>query len=377
MEKADLIIIGGGVIGCATARQAALDFPHRKIIVLEKNSSCGLEASGRNSEILHSGFHHRVGSLKEKLANKGSKMAKTYARENRIPLLECGMLIVIPRLRSFADFFTDLGLLKNMCVNSRRQNLRFSVLSWRGLRRLEPNIEAVAGIFLPDIAVIDSVSFVEALRQDSLHGGVKFSFGVRVESIKICRNDASYGSGFIINDQFVGKSVINCAGIYADEIAAMAGSIKYRQYAVRGEYYQIIGAHKNIVSRLISPAVPPGNSSKGILFSPRPDGKLFLGPSFKSVEDKLNYEKDKTPPEDFLKAVKGFAPDLTVNDLEWSHSGIRAKLNLTGDSDFVIRLDMENPALINNIGIDSPGLSSSMAIAEMNCRILREATRLA
>src|SRR3989344_60653 len=340
MEKADLIIIGGGVIGCATARPAALYFTHRKIIVLEKNSSCGLEASGRNSEILHSGFHHRVGSLKEKLANKGSKMAKTYARENRIPLLECGMLIVIPRLRSFADFFTDLGLLKNMCVNSRRQNLRFSVLSWRGLRRLEPNIEAVAGIFLPDIAVIDSVSFVEALRQDSLHGGVKFSFGVRVESIKICRNDASYGSGFIINDQ-------------------------------------IVGAHKNIVSRLISPAVPPGNSSKGILFSPRPDGKLFLGPSFKSVEDKLNYEKDKTPPEDFLKAVKGFAPDLTVNDLEWSHSGIRAKLNLTGDSDFVIRLYMENPALINNIGIDSPGLSSSMAIAEMNCRILREATRLA
>src|SRR3989344_3462780 len=289
MEKVDLVIIGAGVVGCATARQAALDFPGRNIIVLEKNDLYGLEASARNSGVLHSGFHHRAGSLKEMLANKGSKLAKDYARKNNIKLLESGMLIVVSGIHSLSDIFKNVDLLKNMYANSRRQNLKFLILSRWGVRKLEPNVKAAAGIFLPEIAIIDSVNFVRTMFSEATFKQVDFLFNTAVRSIRVCKNDPKYGKGIIINDSIIAKAVVNCAGIHSDEIASMFG-IHYQQYPVRGEYYQIVGPKQNIVSRLVSPAVPPGNSSKGILFSPRPNRRLFLGPSFKPVKSKTDYE---------------------------------------------------------------------------------------
>ncbi|MEK7138989.1 MAG: FAD-dependent oxidoreductase [Patescibacteria group bacterium] len=365
MEKADIAILGGGVVGNATALEASVVFPNRRIIVYEKNSTVGLEASGRNSGVLHTGFHHPAGSLKEKLANQGSKIVRKYVQIRKVPILQCGMLVVVPTFSSIGSAFSNLGILKSLCLNGKRQNVNFIVLGKKGVKKLEPNVEALAGLFLPDVAVIDFVAYVKALFYDAKSRGVEFFFDTKVEQV------VPDGDEFVINDKFRAKAVVNCAGIYADAIASLCG-LKYQQYPVRGEYYQIIGPKKKIVSRLVNPAVPPGNSSKGIHFSPRTDGKMFLGPSYKILGDKENYEGDKTPPEIFVKSVRSFVPDIGVDDLRWASSGIRAKLSTDSDPDFIIRLDMTRPALVNNIGIGSPGLSASMAIAEMNCRLLKE-----
>lgn len=366
MEKADIVIFGGGAVGNATALEASIVFPNQRIVVIEKNSDVGLEASGRNSGVLHTGFHHPAGSLKEKLANQGSKMVKDYAVIRNVPTLQCGMLIVVPTFSSIGSAFSNLGTLKSLCLNGKRQNVNFTVLGKKGVKKLEPNVEALAGLLLPDVAVIDFVTYVKALFYDAKSRGVEFFFNTKVERVVPDRDE------FVINDKFRAKAVVNCAGIYADKIAGLLG-FQYRQYPVRGEYYQIIGPNKKIVSRLVNPAVPPGNSSKGIHFSPRTDGKMFLGPSYKALEDRDDYEGDKTSPEVFIKSVQSFVPDIKVDDLVWAGSGIRAKLSTDSDPDFIIRLDMIRPALVNNIGIGSPGLSASMAIAEMNCALLRNA----
>lgn len=366
VEKFDIMIIGGGVVGCATARQAVKDFPGRKIAVLEKNSAVGLEASGRNSGVLHSGFHHPAGSLKEKLANKGNTLAKKYTCLNNIPTLGCGMLIVFPKISSFADIFKDFGILKALYFNGQSQNVKFSVVGRKGIKKLEPNIEGVAGIFIPEVVVIDFVAFVKSLFQEASTLGVDFFFNTKVKSLKI---DNEY---FVVNDQTKAKAIINCAGIFADDIAGLAG-IRYKQYPIRGEYYEVVGPKKDMVKRLVNPAVPPGHSSKGIHFSPRTDGRMFIGPSFKIIDDKTNYDSHQTPPDVFLEAIRSFMPHLSESDLRWGYSGIRAKLSLEHDLDFIINLDMKKPIMVNNIGINSPGLSSSMAIAQMNCDLLKSA----
>lgn len=363
MEKVDIAVIGGGAVGNATALEASRVFPNLRIVVCEKNNDVGLEASGRNSGVLHTGFHHPTGSLKERLANQGSKMAKEYAKTKRVPILECGMLVVVPTFSSIGSVFSNLGTLKSLYLNGKRQNVNFTVLGKKDVKKLEPNVEALAGLFLPDVAVIDFVAYVKALFYDAHSRGVEFFFNTKVEKV------VPDGNEFVINDKFRAKAVINCAGIYADKIAGLCG-FHYEQYPVRGEYYQITGPKKKIVSRLVNPAVPPGNSSKGIHFSPRTDGKMFLGPSYKVLEDKDDYEGDKTPPEVFVKSVQSFVPDISVDELRWAGSGIRAKLSTESDPDFIIRLDMTRPALVNNIGIGSPGLSASMAIAQMNCNLI-------
>ena len=365
MEKVDLAVIGGGAVGCATARQASFDFPNWKILVLEKKACFGIEASGRNSGVLHSGFHHPVGSLKERLANRGSKLAKSYAMDNQVLLLNCGMLVVIPKLGSLKEVTKYVRLLKDMFINGKRQRLKFLVLTGVGVRKLEPEVEAVAGIFLPEVRVINFSHFVRTLVTDAIRKQVDFIFKTEVKDISVV------GSNFVINDSIQTRAIVNCSGIYADIIASMVG-LQYHQYPVRGEYYEIVGPKRNIVSRLVNPAVPPGHSNKGIHFGPRPDGRLFLGPSFKPLRDRGDYESDKTAPEVFLDSCKAFVPNLTVADLRWAYSGIRAKLSIDHDSDFIIRADLTNPIFINNIGIDSPGLSASMAIAEMNCELLKQ-----
>lgn len=369
MEKIDIAVIGAGAVGCATALKLTKYFPGRRIVIFEKNEKVGLGASGRNSGVLHSGFHHPVGSLKEKLANRGSKMTKEYAKARAIPLLECGMLIVIPRVSSFSDVFIDFNLLKTMYTNARKQYLKFSLLSKREVQRLEPNVKAVAGIFLPDIAVIDAPVYVESLYTESAVFA-EYYFNTRVESVLTGSGTQSV-KVFVINDRFQARAIINCAGVYADGLAEMAGVRANFQFAVRGEYYEIIGSQKNIVSRLVNPAVMPGSYSKGVHFGPRPDGRLFLGPSFKPVQDGNDYDRDHTEPGVFLNAVKEFVPDLRLENLKWSHSGIRSKLSLESDLDFVIKIGRTDPPMVVNFGIGSPGLSASMAIAEMNCDLLR------
>lgn len=368
-KKCDIIIIGAGVVGCAIARELSIKYPDKKIIVLEKLKDAGLETSSLNSGVLHSGIHQNPNFFKSKLARKGNKMAIEYTKRNSLPLLECGMLIAISGKSIMEGLWKEWRSLWHLLKNGWEQKINFELLPSGAIQELEPNINAVGGIFLPDVCVIDPLQFTQCLRKEAEKNGTQFFFGNGVVGII---NLSQSRIVFTANNQYETSVVINAAGLYADEIAAKAGFDNYKIYPWRGEYYEVLGEKRNLVKRLVYPVMPRNSPSKGIHLSPRVDGRLFIGPNARPIGAKHFYDYDKTPVEVFLKSVRQFYPELRAEDLKWAYSGIRPKLTDDGEeSDFIIRLDTKNMPFVNLIGIESPGLSASMAIAEYVADLLK------
>ncbi len=368
MQSYDIGIVGAGVVGCAIARELAgrrWDRPLR-IIVLESHATAGLETSARNSGVLHSGIHENPDSLKGRLAREGSELAIAFALRHRLPLLRTGMIIAVSWEDILRGLWREASSLWRLWGNARRAKIVTTWLSPSGLRRWEPHLRAAFGIAIPSVAVIDSTAFVQALQTEAASAGVHFAFDQRVTQIDMA------SSAFRLATNRQGWEVgclINAAGLYADDIAALAMPRKtYALAPVRGEYYEIVTERtKRLISRLVYPALPAGSVGKGIHFSPRPNGRMYLGPNTSAASGKTDYESNRTPPELFVQAVQKFLPELTVDDLRWAYAGIRPRLSPAashaGKDDFVIATDRDDPPLVNLIGIESPGLSAALAIA--------------
>ncbi|MBI4087590.1 MAG: FAD-dependent oxidoreductase [Candidatus Liptonbacteria bacterium] len=364
----DVVIVGAGVVGCAIARQLALDYRSRKIAVLEKLAGAGLETSGRNSGVLHSGFHQNPAFLKSKFAREGSELAERYMVERSLAVMGCGMIVSVP-CAGMMSGLQEWQNLRHLLRYGRKQKIGFKFLSPFGIQRLEPNIRALAGIFIPSVCVIDSPTFVNSLRRDAEMRGARFFFG---EGLKKAGNVGKRYRLETENLEFFAGSVINSAGLYADDVARLAGFVQYKIYPWRGEYYEIIGSKRELVKRLVYPVVPRNSPGKGAHFSPRVGGRLFFGPNARPVPAKDYYEEDKTPVEVFLEEIQKFCPAIKEEDLRWAYSGIRPKIvNTPQESDFIVRADNNHPLWINLIGIESPGLSASMAIGKHVSRIIR------
>jgi len=366
MKTYDVCIVGAGVVGCAIARELGRqrrDSPLR-IVVLEQHERAGEETSGRNSGVLHSGIHERPFSLKAQLSREGSALAISYAVERGIPLLRTGMIIAIAWEDIRRGLWREAFSLRRLWFNAWKTKTRVTFMSPSGLRAWEPNLLACCGIVIPDVSVIDPVAFVQSLRTDSQATGADFAFNNRVIGI-----EADAASYVVTTDRqrIRAACLINAAGLHADEVAALALHKKdYTIHPLRGEYYELVTPEKkNLIGRLIYPALPPQATGKGIHFSPRPNGQIFVGPNAMAVKDKTDYTSRKTPPGVFVQALQKFLPALEERDLRWSYSGIRPCV-IAADghkSDFVIAVDCEEPPLINLVGIESPGLSSALALA--------------
>ena len=366
MNTYDICIIGAGVVGCAIARELAdrrWDRPLR-VIAVERHERAGTETSGRNSGVLHSGIHELPGSLKARLAREGSALAVAYAERRHIPLLRSGMVIAIAREDIRRGLWREVSMLRRLWLNAWRSHIRMSFVTPSGLRTLEPNLRASCGIVIPSVCVIDSSAFVHSLQQDSEASGVEFAFTNRVIGIE--DDDAAY---LITTDRQKIRTacLINAAGLHADDIAALAlSSTKYSIRPLRGEYYELVTSAKSrLIGRLVYPALPPHSTGKGIHFSPRPNGQLFVGPNEVPVTDKSDYLSQKTPPGVFIEALWKFLPVFDESDLRWAYSGIRPRV-MSGQqhkTDFIVSVDRETPLLINLIGIESPGLSAALALA--------------
>ena len=371
-KKVDIAIVGGGVVGFAIARELAMSYPEKKVFVVEKNAYGGMETSARNSGVLHSGIHQNPNFLKSKLAVSGSLKVVKYAKEKNIPLLDSGMLIVVS-FRAFRNgLYREILDLFRLMRSARKQGIEIKFVTRRSIKKLAPNIKALVGIFIPAVWVISQGEFVRALELDALRNGAVAFFNSEVTSIE--KLEEVYGIHMSGGNILDAEVVINAAGLYADDVAHMAGFDGYTIYPWRGEYYEIVGEKRNLVRRLVYPAVSKKSPSKGIHFSPRTDGRLFIGPNARSVPAKDYYEEDKTPVEVFLKHAIKYLPCLTKDDLVWAYSGIRAKITPDAEeSDFIINVDSISPTFVNLIGIESPGLASAMAIAEYVHELLKTA----
>jgi glycerol-3-phosphate dehydrogenase len=353
----DVCIIGsGGIVGCSIARELALK--GFSVVALEKHNAPCQETSGLNSRVIHSGFHEKPGTLKASLAREGSDLIKRYAQERGIPLLNTGMLIAVPHGAIQSGLWKDLGSLWSLWRQGRNQHIKLQfIISPHGVRRIAP-VRALGGIFIPAVSVINLEAFAASLAADAANAGAHFFYGHEVTGIS-----ADSDRYFIRtkDDELRARALVNSAGLNAHIISAMAGGPNYKLEFLRGDYYELIGgiARWNIRS-LVYPAMPEGSRSKGVHFGPRTDGKLYIGPS-------ATPSTQEAPKELFLEAARKFLPDVADADLKWAYAGTRPKEK---SGDFIIRLDRKTPPLVNLIGIDSPGLSASMAIGRHVAQML-------
>lgn len=366
MNTYDVCIVGAGVVGCAIARELGRRHWVRplRIVVLEQHERVGEETSRRNSGVLHSGIHEHPRSLKGQLAREGSALALSYALEHGIPLLRTGMVIAISWEDVRRGLWREMSSLRRLWVNAWKTKTRVMFVTPVGLRAWEPNLRSCGGIIIPSVSVIDPLAFVQSLRADSETTGAEYAFNNQVIDI-----DEDAPDYIVTTDRqkIRAACLINAAGLHADDIAAFVlHRKKYTIHPLRGEYYELVTPEKKgLIGRLVYPALPPHATGKGIHFSPRPNGQLFVGPNEVPIQDKTDYTSHKTPPGLFVEALQKFLPALDERDLRWAYSGIRPRVVAADGhkSDFIVSVDREDPPLINLVGIESPGLSAALALA--------------
>ena len=364
----DVAIIGAGVIGLAIAREIA--HGKKEVFVFERNRTFGLETSSRNSEVIHAGIYYPDDSLKAKLCVEGMNLLYRLCDKNNIPHKKSGKIIV-------AADENETSWLKQLYEQGKRNGVNDLVLLSRTeVKKLEPNVEARAGLLSPSSGILDSHSLLRLLYAQASEKGAEFVFGTEVIGIE--RAGTRYKVEIKDRDgisAFVAHTVVNCAGLNSDRIAQLVGidiaRAGYSLHYCKGEYFSLDSKYRNLVSRLIYPA--PEQAGHGIHWRQTLDGRVLLGPSAHYV-DAIDYVVDETHKQDFCNSVRRFLPFIELEDLAPESAGIRPKLQGPSDSfrDFIITHE-ENaglPGLINLIGIESPGLTAALAIARYVDRMM-------
>ncbi len=357
----DVAIIGAGVIGLATAREIAQG--QKEVFVFEKNRTFGLETSSRNSEVIHAGIYYPEGSLKAKLCVEGRRLLYELCNRHNIAYKKSGKIVV-------AGDENEIDWLEELYEQGRRNGVDDLVfLSRTEVKKLEPNVEARAGLLSPSSGIVDSYSLLKFLHDQAREQGAAFVFGTEVIGIE--RMGTKYEVQVRDRDgisAFVAHIIVNCAGLDSDRIAQLAGidiaKSGYGLHYCKGEYFGLDSKYRNLVSRLIYPT--PEQAGHGIHWRQTLDGRVLLGPSAHYVET-IDYAVDETHKQYFYNSAKRFLPFLKLEDLTAESAGIRPKLQGPGDQfrDFVIQHEQKAgfPGLINLIGIESPGLTAALAIA--------------
>jgi len=361
----NITIIGAGVVGLAIA--ARLSETNRNIFVVERHKQFGQETSSRNSEVIHSGIYYPKGSLKAKLCVRGKELLYKTCKENDIPFINCGKLIVAIS----EEEIPELEKLQQKAIVNKVYDLEF--LDRERIREMEPHINATRALFSPSTGIIDTHSFMKYFAKTGINNGVDFAYLSEVTGIQktggayeISLNDAD-GNAF----SFSSSVVINCAGLESDKIAQFAGihNEAYRIRFCKGEYFRVDPPKNRLVNRLIYPVPHPQLISLGIHSTIDLSGGLKLGPSAFYLDKNIyDYSVDSINKTAFYQSAKKFLPFLEPEDLSPDMAGIRPKVQKPGEEtrDFIIHNETKRgfPGFINLIGIESPGLTSCMAIAE-------------
>lgn len=366
----DIAIIGAGAVGCALARELARD---RQVIVLERHAGPGCETSQWNSGVIHSGIHLQPSFLKARLARAGSRLVVDFCRQRGVPCRQVGMHIVVAA-RDVLGLWSETRNLREMLRRAAAQSIPVELVSGRTLRRREPAIHCLFGLRIPEVHIIDPSAYVQALYQDALDRGATFRFGTEVRDIVTVAGERRWAILGQPEESISARLVINAAGLNAADLATTSG-FPAQQHYYRGEYYEVTNPNLR-VSSLVYPVFRPGDPGLGIHLTPTVDGRLLVGPNARRVERNVDYDVDPTPPEAFHAAVRRFLPDLRVGDLTRIHPGIRPKLSAERqENDFRVAFEGSNgafPPIVHLLGIESPGLTASLALARYVATGLRE-----
>ena len=283
LAEIDVAVIGAGVIGLATADEIAQD--KKQVFVLEKNRTFGVETSSRNSEVIHAGIYYPEDSLKARLCVEGRDLLYALCDRHNIPCKKCGKIIVVVDEN-------EILWLEELYEQGRRNGVDdLALISRTEVKKLEPRVEARAGLLSPSSGILDSHSLLTFLHSQAGEKGAEFVFGTEVIGIE--RAGTKYKVHIRDRDgisAFLAHVVVNCAGLNSDRIAELAGidiaQSGYELHYCKGEYFSLDSKYRNLITRLIYPA--PERAGHGIHWRQALDGRVILGPSAYYIEDVSN-----------------------------------------------------------------------------------------
>jgi L-2-hydroxyglutarate oxidase LhgO len=363
-ESADCVVIGAGAVGLAVARALALR--GREVIVLEASDTIGTETSSRNSEVIHAGIYYVPGSLKGQLCVAGKKMLYRFCDEHGVVYNNCTKLIVATSEAQHAT----LAAIRANALGNGVDDLKF--LTGEEARALEPNLRCVGALLSPSTGIIDSHGLMLAFVGDAESRGAMIAFNSPVKGGRVFDGGVELEVGGTDPMRLRCRMVVNSAGLHAQALARSIAGIPTQSipptYYAKGNYFAL--AAKPPFSRLIYPVPEPGGL--GVHITVDLAGQARFGPDVEWV-DRLDYSVDPRRADKFYAEVRRYWPELSDDSLQPAYSGIRPKLGPPGmNSDFVIQGVAEHgvAGLVNLYGIESPGLTASLAIAERVAELL-------
>ena len=365
MMDADITIIGAGVVGLAIAENVSKT--HNNVFLIEKHTSFGQETSSRNSEVIHAGIYYTKDSLKARLCVEGKWMIYDYCKKYDIPYNNCGKLIV-------ATSEEEISVIEGIRLTALKNGVDdLSFLEREQISELEPNIFALKALFSPSTGIVDSHSLMKQYETNSYNNGCQIVYGSEVTGISQIEN--GYKINLFDADKnnysFTTRIIINSAGLTSDKVSEMVG-IKDDSLKIlfcKGEYFRINPPKNRLINRLVYPVPHQNMEGIGIHVTIDMGGGVKLGPDVKYLESNIyDYKVTASKQEAFYKSVKKFLPFLEFDDIAPEMAGIRPKIQKPGEPlrDFYIMEETSRgyPGFINLIGMESPGLTSSIAIAK-------------
>ena len=364
MEQLDCVVIGAGVVGLAVARALALR--GREVVVLEAASAIGTGTSSRNSEVIHAGIYYPQGSLKASLCVQGRELLYQYCAARNVGHSRCGKLIVAT---SDAQVAQLQGVIDKAAANGVQD---LTLLTRVQARALEPQLQCVAAVHSPSTGIVDSHALMLALQGDLENAG-----GVVVLNTPLTQAECTNAAIILVakdGTEMEAKTVVNAAGLQAQALArrfaGLAAHFVPPSYYAKGNYFTLAG--RSPFERLIYPL--PEAAGLGVHLTMDLGGQARFGPDVQWVSAPEDLVVDPARGDAFYAEVRKYWPALKDGALTPGYAGIRPKLQAPGEParDFLI----QGPAghgvagLVNLFGIESPGLTSALAIGEYVCRLL-------
>jgi L-2-hydroxyglutarate oxidase LhgO len=362
MDSIDTLIIGAGALGLACA--ARLASPARSTLVVEAEALIGSHSSSRNSEVIHAGIYYAPGSLKAELCLEGRERLYAWCRQHQVAHRRVGKLLV-------AVNDAERGKLDALLSNAEACGVHdLQAIEQTRLAELEPAVRGVAALLSPSTGIIDSHAYLQSLLAGAERNGAQLVLRTRVERLEP-HADGWIASGTSSGEPFQLKAerVINAGGLFAQQLAqrteGLASEHIPRLHLCRGHYFSYSG--RAPFDHLIYPMPEANTAGLGIHATLDLGGQLRFGPDTEYIE-RVDYRVDESLRETFARAIRRYLPSLDSARLLPGYSGIRAKLSAPGEPavDFHIQTagDHGLPGLTNLFGIESPGLTASLAIAE-------------
>ena len=367
MSDVDVGIIGGGLIGLACA--ARLASAGHSVLLLERHARPGQETSTRNSGVIHAGLYYPTGSLKATLCVRGRQLLYERCRTHGVGHRQTGKLLVA----SAPEEETKLEAIYARALANGAGELRH--LDRKEIRALEPRVSAISGVWSPESGIVDVHELMYSYQKEAGDHGALFVFQTELTGV------ARTAHGFQLATRRAGAApdtehatlhcrvVINAAGLFADRIAELAGldidALRYRYHWCKGDYFALDASLRGLVRHLVYPA--PVHAGLGIHITFDLGGRMTLGPDTEYVSE-LSYRVDPDKRAQFASAARRYLPELRDEQLSADYAGIRPKLQGPKDDfrDFVVEDAAAHglPGWINLIGIESPGVTASAAVAE-------------